>query len=219
MIRILIADDHTLMRDGLKQIIAASGDALVAGEACDGFETLEKIRNGAWDLLLLDISMPGRGGVELIRQIRAEKPHLPVLVLSMHKESEYAVRTIRAGAAGYLCKDSASLQLLSAIRAVAAGGRFISPEVASELAFGMILREDQPPHAALSEREFLIFRLLAAGEGVGDIAQRLHLSSKTVSTYKARLLQKMQLASVADLVRYALEHRLLDDPDRAEGSH
>jgi len=212
MIRILIADDHTLMRDGLKQILASAGDMTVAGEACDGRETLAAVRNGEWDLLLLDMSMPGRSGVELIKQIKTEKPGLPILVLSMHKEGEYAVRTIRAGAAGYLCKDSASQQLLKAVRAVAAGGRFISPEIAADLAFGLILRDDRPPHASLSDREFLIFRLTAAGDGISEIARRLNLSVKTVSTYKTRVLQKMQMTSVADLVRYGLKHGLLDEP-------
>ncbi len=212
MIRILIADDHTLMRDGLKQILATAGDMIVAGEACDGFETLERVRSGEWDLLLLDMSMPGRSGVELIRQIKTEKPDLPILILSMHKESEYAVRSIRAGAAGYLCKDSASQQLLNAIRTVAAGGRFISPEVAADLAFGLILRDDRPLHTLLSDREFLIFSKLAAGDAVGEIAHRLNLSVKTVSTYKTRLMQKMQMSSIADLIRYGLEHDLLEDP-------
>lgn len=212
MIRILIADDHTLMRDGLKQILATAGDMLVAGEACDGFQTLDCVRSGEWDLLLLDMSMPGRSGVELIKQIRTEKPRLPILVLSMHKESEYAVRSIRAGAAGYLCKDSASQQLLNAIRTVAAGGRFIGPDVATDLAFGMIQRDERPLHAALSDREFLIFRKLTAGDGISEIAQRLNLSAKTVSTYKARVLQKMQMSSVAELIRYGLKHNLLDDP-------
>lgn len=212
MIRILIADDHTLMRDGLKQILATAGDMQVAGEASDGFQTLERVRAGDWDLLLLDMSMPGRSGIELIKQIKAEKPRLPILVLSMHKESEYAVRSIRAGAAGYLCKDSASQQLLAAIRSVAGGGRFIGPDVATDLAFGLIQRDDRPLHALLSDREFLIFRKLTAGDGVGEIAARLNLSAKTVSTYKARVLQKMQMSSVAELVRYGLEHNLLDDP-------
>jgi DNA-binding NarL/FixJ family response regulator len=212
MIRILIADDHTLMRDGLKQILASAGDMVVAGEACDGMQTLDRIRNGELDLLLLDMSMPGRSGVELIKQIKTEKPGLPILVLSMHKESEYAVRSIRAGAAGYLCKDSASQQLLKAIRMVAAGGRFIGPEVAADLAFGLIQRDDRPLHALLSDREFLIFRKLATGDGVSAIAQCLNLSAKTVSTYKARVLQKMQMTSVADLIRYGLKHGLLEDP-------
>ena len=215
MIRVLIADDHTLMREGLKQILAASGDVIVAGEACDGLQTLSMVRSSdEWDLLLLDMSMPGRSGVDLIKQIRAEIPRLPILVLSMHKEDEYAVRTIRAGAAGYLCKDSASQQLLSAIRKVAAGGRFISPEVAGDLAFDLILQDDQPLHALLSDREFQIFRLLAGGDGVSEIAEHLNLSAKTVSTYKTRLLQKMQMSNVADLIRYGLKHGLLDDTSR-----
>ena len=156
--------------------------------------------------------MPGRSGVELIKQIKAEKPRLPILVLSMHKESEYAVRSIRAGAAGYLCKDSASEQLLNAIREVAAGGRFIGPDVASDLAFNLIQRDDRPLHALLSDREYMILRKLTAGRGISEIAQQLNLSPKTVSTYKARVLQKMEMSSVADLIRYGLKHDLLDNP-------
>ena len=212
MIRVLIADDHTLMRDGLKQILATAGDMVVAGEASDGFQTIDQVRGGDWDLLLLDMSMPGRSGVELIKQIKAEKPRLPILVLSMHKESEYAVRSIRAGAAGYLCKDSASEQLLNAIREVAAGGRFIGPDVASDLAFNLIQRDDRPLHALLSDREYMILRKLTAGRGISEIAQQLNLSPKTVSTYKARVLQKMEMSSVADLIRYGLKHDLLDNP-------
>jgi two-component system, NarL family, invasion response regulator UvrY len=211
MIRILIADDHTLMREGLKQILATAGDMVVAGEASDGFQTLERVRGGEWDLLLLDMSMPGRSGIELIKQIKSERPKLPILVLSMHKEEEYAVRSIRAGASGYLCKDSASQQLLSAIRAVAKGGRFISADVATDLAFSLILRDDRPPHAALSDREFLIFRKIANGEAITDIASELNLSAKTVSTYKTRVLQKMQMTKVAELIRYGLKHGLLEE--------
>lgn len=211
MIRILIADDHTLMREGLKQILATAGDMVVAGEASDGFQTLERVRGGEWDLLLLDMSMPGRSGIDLIKQIKSERPKLPILVLSMHKEEEYAVRSIRAGASGYLCKDSASQQLLSAIRTVAKGGRFISADVANDLAFNLIFRDDRPPHASLSDREFLIFRNIANGEAITDIASRLNLSAKTVSTYKTRVLQKMQMSSVAELIRYGLKHGLLDE--------
>ena len=211
MIRILIADDHTLMREGLKQILRTADDITVGGEAGDGFQTLERVREGEWDLLLLDMSMPGRNGVDLIKQIKSEKPQLPILVLSMHKEDEYAVRSIRAGACGYLCKDSASQQLLRAIRTVASGGRFISAEVATDLAFNLILQEDQLPHAALSNREYLIFRMIARGDAINDIATRLNLSAKTVSTYKTRVLQKMQMSSVAELIRYGLQHGLLDE--------
>jgi DNA-binding NarL/FixJ family response regulator len=208
MIRVLIADDHTLMREGLKQILAASSDVVVAGEACDGFQTIEQVRSGDWDILLLDMSMPGRSGVELIRQVRTEKPGLPVLVLSMHKEEEYAVRSIRAGASGYLCKDSATQQLLNAIRKVAAGGRFISPEAAGDLAFDLILQGEQLPHTQLSDRELQIFHMIIGGGGITDIAQQLNLSAKTVSTYKTRLLRKLHLESTVDLVRYSLEHGL-----------
>jgi DNA-binding NarL/FixJ family response regulator len=211
MIRILIADDHTLMREGLKQILATAGDMVVAGEARDGFQTLERVRDGEWDLVLLDMSMPGRSGIELIKQIKSEKPKLPILVLSMHKEDEYAVRSIRAGASGYLCKDSASQQLLTAIRSVAKGGRFISADVATDLTFNLIFRDDRPPHASLSDREFLIFRKIADGETLNDIALQLNLSAKTVSSYKTRLLQKMQMTTVAELIRYGLKHGLLDD--------
>ncbi|MBC7919414.1 MAG: response regulator transcription factor [Rhodoferax sp.] len=211
MIRILLADDHTLMREGLKQILGTAEDMTVGGEAGDGFQTLERVREGHWDLLLLDMSMPGRSGVELIKQIKSEKPQLPILVLSMHKEDEYAVRSIRAGASGYLCKDSASQQLLRAIRTVASGGRFISAEVATDLAFNLILREDQLPHTTLSNREYLIFRMIARGEALIDIASRLNLSAKTVSTYKTRVLQKMRMSSVTELIRYGLKHGLLDE--------
>jgi len=211
VIRVLIADDHALIREGLQRILATCDDMILAGEANDGLDVLEKIRNGEWDVLVLDMSMPGRSGVELIKQIKAEKPDLPILVLSMHKEDEYTVRTIRAGAAGYLCKDGASQQLLNAIRTVARGGHFISPELAIELAFGLILKDEQLPHTLLSDREFQIFRLLTNGSAVGEIAEQLNLSAKTVSTYKMRVLQKMQMGHLTDLVRYAMEHNLFDD--------
>jgi two-component system, NarL family, invasion response regulator UvrY len=210
MIRVFIADDHTLMREGLKQILAGSGDIIVAGEAGDGLQVLAALPNNDWSILLLDMSMPGRSGIELIKQIKIDQPSLPILVLSMHKEDEYAVRTIRAGAAGYLCKDSASQQLLSAIRKVTAGGHFISPEIAGDLAFGLIMQDDRPLHTLLSDREFQIFRLLAAGGGVSDMANSLNLSVKTVSTYKSRILQKMQMSNAAELIRYALKHNLLE---------
>jgi two-component system invasion response regulator UvrY len=211
MIRVLIADDHTLMREGLKQILATSGDMIVAGEACDGLQALSMVRNAEWDVLLLDMSMPGRSGVDLIKLIKIEKPALPILVLSMHKEEEYTIRTLRAGAAGYLCKDSASQLLLDAIRKVATGGHFINPEVAGDLAFGLIMQSERLPHTLLSDRELQIFRLLGGGNGVAEIAQRLNLSAKTVSTYKMRILQKMKMSRLSDLIRYGLEHDLLND--------
>jgi two-component system, NarL family, invasion response regulator UvrY len=214
MIRVLIADDHTLMREGLKQILAGSGDMLIAGEAGDGLQVMDMLRSNEYDILLLDMVMPGRSGVELIKQIKSEKPRLPILVLSMHKEDEYAVRTIRAGAAGYLCKDSASHLLLNAIRKVTAGGRFISPEIASDLAFGLIMQDDRPPHTLLSDREFQIYRMIASGGGITEIAQKLNLSVKTVSTHKTRIMQKMQMSNAAELIRYAMKHNLVEYSDK-----
>ena len=196
MIRVAIADDHAVVREGLKRIIDNEARLELVGEAADGHEALKMLQAGNLDVLILDMSMPGRSGVELIKQIKAEKPNLPILVLSMHKEDEYAVRSIRAGAAGYLCKDSAAQQLLNAIRKVAAGGHFISPEIAGELAFGLIMHDERPAHSLLSDRELQIFRLIAAGGSGTDIAKSLNLSAKTVSTYKTRILQKMQLSSV-----------------------
>lgn len=211
MIRIVLADDHTIVREGLKQLLAAAGDLEVVGEASDGGQVIERVRSLDFDLLLLDMSMPGRSGIELIRQVRSEKPKLKILILSMHEESQYAVRAIRAGAAGYLTKESASRQLVEAIRKVAAGGAFISAEVAQQLALGAMPNVKGPPHSSLSDREFQIFRMIAEGLSVTDIAARLNLSVKTVSTHKSNILQKMNMTTQGELIRYALTHRLVDD--------
>ncbi len=211
MIRLVLADDHTIVREGLKQLLSASGDIEVVGEASDGGQVMERVRALDFDVLLLDMSMPGRSGIELIRQVRSEKPKLKVLILSMHEESQYAVRAIRAGASGYLTKESASRQLVDAIRKVAAGGAFISAEVAQQLALGAMPDAKGPPHTLLSDREFQIFRMIADGLSVSDIAARLSLSVKTVSTHKANILQKMNMATQAELIRYAITHRLVDD--------
>ncbi len=211
MIRLVLADDHTIVREGLKQLLAASGDMEVVGEASDGGQVMERVRTLDFDVLLLDMSMPGRSGIELIRQVRSEKPKVKVLILSMHEESQYAVRAIRAGASGYLTKESASRQLVEAIRKVAAGGAVISAEVAQSLALGAMPDAKGPPHASLSDREFQIFRMIADGLSVSDIAARLSLSVKTVSTHKANILQKMNMATQAELIRYAVTHRLVDD--------
>lgn len=215
MIRLVLADDHTIVREGLKQLLGAAGDLEVVGEAQNGHEVIERIRALDFDVLLLDMSMPGKSGIELIRQVHAEKPKLRILVLSMHEEHQYAVRAIRAGAAGYLTKESASRQLVDAIRKVAAGGAFISSEVAQQLALGAMPGATGPLHASLSDREFQIFQLIAGGKSVTDIAGRLNLSVKTVSTHKANILQKMNMSTQADLIRYALTHRLVDDADAA----
>lgn len=210
MIRVLVADDHKLVREGLKQILAAAEDLLVAGEAANGDEALALVRANDYDLALVDMSMPGVSGIELIRRLRLEKPALRILVLSMHGEQQYAARALKAGAAGYLTKDSASEQLVGAIRKVAAGGLYITAAAAESLVSETAAGGAAAPHASLSDREFEIFRLLAGGHGPTEIAERLHVSVKTVSTHKARILQKMNLDGTAALVRYALEHDLLD---------
>ena len=213
MIRIVIADDHTIMREGLKRILDGADDIEVVGEAVDGFEVLAQVRKGGFDLLMLDLSMPGRSGVELIRQIKDEVPKLNILILTMHEEEQYAVRAIRAGARGYLTKESASKQLVEAIRKVASGGAFISAEVAQQLALGAMPGAEAALHETLSDREFQILRMLAEGLSVTDVSQKLNLSVKTVSTHKGNIQQKMGLSTTADLIRYAIAHRLVDAPE------
>ena len=211
MIRVVIADDHTIVREGLKQLLFAASDVEVVGEARDGHDVLRIVRESDFDVLLLDLSMPGKAGMDLIKQVKGEKPKLRILVLSMHAEHQYAVRAIRAGASGYLTKDSASTQLLSAIRKVAGGGAVISAEVAEQLALSAMPHAEGPPHASLSDREYQVFQRLVRGVSVSDIAQQLNLSVKTVSTHKARLMEKMGLANQAELIHYAIRHRLTDD--------
>ena len=210
MIRVLVADDHTILREGLKQLLLAAGDLDVVGEARDGHEVLQQVRALDFDVLLLDMSMPGKSGMDLIKQVKTEKPRLRILVLSMHQEHQYAVRAIKADASGYLTKESASTLLVSAIRKVAGGGAFISAEVAEQLALGAMPHSDGPPHTTLSDREYQIFRLLVSGKTVTDIATQLNLSDKTVSTHKARLLEKLNVGNQTELVHYALKHRLID---------
>lgn len=211
MIRIVLADDHTIVREGLKQLLQAADGLEIVGEARDGHEAMKAVRELDFDLLLLDMSMPGKSGIELIKQVRAEKPKLRILILSMHEERQYAIRAIRAGASGYLTKESASRQLVEAIRKVASGGAFISAEVAEQLALGAMPDAKGALHELLSDREFQVFRMLAEGKSVSDIAERLHLSVKTVSTHKANILQKMRMETVGDLIRYALAHRLVEE--------
>jgi len=212
MIRVVIADDHTIVREGLKQLLLAAGAFEIVAEARDGHEVLKTVRESEFDVLLLDLSMPGKSGMELIKQVKSEKPQLRILVLSMHQEHQYAVRAIKAGASGYLTKDSAATQLVSAIEKVAGGGAFISAEVAEQLALNAMPLAEGLPHTALSDREYQVFRMLISGRAVSDIADDLNLSAKTVSTHKARLMEKMGIDNQADLVRYAIRHRLFDDP-------
>lgn len=210
MISIVIADDHAIVREGLKRIVSSAEGLEVVGEAANGIEALQRVRELQFDVLMLDLSMPGRSGMELIKMIRAEKPRLRILVLSMHQEMQYAVRAIKSGASGYLTKESAPAQLEQAIRKIAAGGAFISSEVAEQLALGAMPGNAAVPHESLSNREFEVFRMLAAGVSVTSIAGQLNLSVKTVSTHKANLMQKMNLGNSSELVRYAIRHGLTD---------
>ena len=209
MIRIVIADDHTLMREGLKRIFEGNDEITVVGEAIDGFSVISQVRKGGFEMLLLDLSMPGRSGIDLIRQIRTEAPKLPILVLTMYEEEQYAVRSIRAGAQGYLTKESAGDQLVNAIKKVASGRPYISMEVAEQLALGIMTPEKEMPHTQLSDREFEVFNLLASGKSITDIGAQLHLSVKTVSTHKSRILTKMGMHSLAEIVQYAVTQNLL----------
>ena len=203
MIRILLADDHKIVRDGLKRILAAHADLQVAGEAASGDEALKLVRANDYDVAVIDMSMPGLAGIDLIKRLKGEKSGLRLLVLSMHGEHQYAARALKAGASGYLNKDSAAEQLVGALRKIAAGGVHIS-----EAAAATLLRREGSRHEALSDREFEVLRLLVEGLGPTEIADRLHLSVKTVSTHKTRMLEKLKLRTTADLVRYALENKL-----------
>ena len=214
MIRILIADDHDILRAGLKHILHDTGDIVVAGEACDGHQALSQVRTGQWDALVLDLSMPGKSGIELIKQIKGEFPRLPILILSMHKEDLYAVRALKAGASGYLCKDSAEALLAQAIRKVVGGGLFVNQAVAEKLAMDMLTGAGNgAPHNRLTDREYQVFMLLARGLGVPDIGRELHLSVQPISPPKTRIQEKMNLANNADLIHYAIRHKLIGGPD------
>ncbi len=212
MIKIVIADDHTIVREGLLRVVGEVEDIDVIGEATTGSEVLEWVKKGGFDLLLLDLSMPDHSGVDFIRRLKLESPILPILVLTMHEEEQYAVRSVRAGASGYLTKESASNELISAIRRVASGRLYINASVAEMLALDTMATHDGPPHKSLSDREFEVFQMVVHGRSITDIATQLHLSVKTVSTHKARILQKMRMLSIADLVRYAVINGLTDSP-------
>jgi DNA-binding NarL/FixJ family response regulator len=203
--RVVLADDHAIVRDGLKRILASTTDLQVAAEAGDGDALLKLVKAADYDVAVVDMSMPGLSGIALVKRLKDEKPKLRILVLSMHGESQYAARALKAGASGYLNKDSAADQLVSAIRKIAAGGLHIGEAAAASL-----VAAEKAPHEALSDREFEVLRLLVEGLGPTEIGERLHLSVKTVSTHKTRILEKLSLSSTAELVRYALEHKLVD---------
>ena len=208
--RILIVDDHAIVREGLKQILAEVDDIQVAGEADCASAALRAARQAAYDLVLMDISMPDRSGLETLELLKKEHPDLPVLMLSMHRETQYAVRALKTGAAGYLNKQSAPAQLIDAIRMVAAGKKYISAEVAQELASQVSGERDSLPHESLSNREYQTLCLIASGLPVSAIAEQLSLSVKTISMYRARLLKKMQLKNNAELTHYAIKQGLVD---------
>jgi two-component system invasion response regulator UvrY len=209
MIRVIIADDHAVVRAGVKQILGDSPDIVVVAEASNSNEAVDKARSTPCDVLLLDISMPGQGGIETLKQLKAEMPHLPILVLTMHPEDQYAVRTIKAGAAGYLTKQSVPEELVNAVRCVVGGRRFITPSVAEKLVDEVKHDSDQPLHASLSDREHQIFLMIAQGKTVSRIADELCLSVKTISTYRARILEKMDMKTNSELTHYAFQQQLV----------
>ncbi|HJW54728.1 MAG TPA: response regulator transcription factor [Burkholderiaceae bacterium] len=210
-IQVLIADDHAIVREGLKQILADTKDIVVAGDAENGVDAIKLVRNGHCDVLLLDISMPDRNGIEILKQLKKEFPGIAVLMLSMHREDQYAIRSLKAGAAGYLNKQSAPGELVDAIRQVAAGRKYISASLAQELANQIGDDRNTPPHETLSDREYQTLIMIASGKTVSDIALELALSVKTISMYRSRLLQKMKLRHNAELTHYAIKNRLVED--------
>ena len=209
-IRVLIADDHAIIRQGLKQILSDTEDLEVTGEADGGVPAVQMIREHQYDVVLMDVSMPDRNGIDSLKLIRKENPRLPVLMLSMHPEEQYAIRALRAGAAGYLSKQGAPEQLVTAIRQVAAGKKFVSAAVAEELANAIGEDFDKPPHEKLSDREYQTLCMISSGKTLTQIAEQLNLSVKTVSVYRARLLEKMKLRNNAELTHYGLKHGLVE---------
>jgi DNA-binding NarL/FixJ family response regulator len=210
-ISVLLADDHQLVREGLRHLLDATPGVHVAAEAAHGHEALEALRAHPVDVAVLDLSMPGMSGMDLIRRVKTEFPHVAVLVLTMHAEEQYAMRAFRCGASGYLTKDSAATELVHAIRKVAAGGGFVTGSIAERLAMGLSSLHEGAPHTTLSDREFEVFRGIVAGRRLTDIAAEMNLSVKTVSTHKARIMEKMGVTSTAALVKYGLENRLFDE--------
>jgi DNA-binding NarL/FixJ family response regulator len=210
MIRVLITDDHALIRRGLKQVLEEGLGDVVVGEAQDAAQALDLIMNQKWDVVVMDITMPGRSGLDILKDIKLAHPDLPVLILSMHPEEQFAVRVLKSGAAGFIPKESAPEELIKAVRKVLSGGKYVTEALAEKLAFDLAARSDKPPHEALSDREFQVLRMIASGKAVGQIAEQLSLSVKTVSTYRARVLEKMRMANNAELTHYAIKHHLVE---------
>ena len=206
--KVLIADDHAIVRKGFREIVEESIPGVQVVEAINGLEVLEQIRTNDWDVLVMDISMPGRSGLDILHEIRAQRPKLPVLILSMHPEDQYAMRMLKAGAAGYINKEVALDQLVLAINKVTAGGRYVSPTLAEKFAFELSGGSDNQPHELLSDREYTVLIMIGGGKTVSEIAEELSLSVKTVSTYRTRILEKMNLSTNAEMIRYVIENSL-----------
>jgi two-component system invasion response regulator UvrY len=210
MIKILIADDHAVVREGLKQIISETSDMLVADEADNGQDVLDKVSEQNYDVVLLDITLPGRSGLDVLKQLKSKKPKLPVLMLSVHPEEQYAVRTLKAGAAGYLTKGSATDELIAAIRKISQGKKYISSSLAEKLAFDLDADHEKPRHEILSDREYQVMSMIASGKTVKEIADELSLSVQTISTYRSRILEKMKMKNNAEIIYYAVKQGLVD---------
>jgi len=210
MIKILIADDHPIVREGLKQILHEAPDMVVADEASNGREVLEKVWKNDYDVIVLDISMPGMSGLDILKQLKSHKPELSVLILTVHSEEQYAVRVLRAGASGYLTKESAPDELVKAIRKVSLGRKYVSPSLAEKLAYDLEIDSEKQLHETLSDREYEVMCMIASGKTVKQIAEELCLSIKTISTYRSRILEKMKMKSNAELIHYAIQNRLVN---------
>ena len=208
--KILLADDHAVVRHGLKQILADEFKRATFGEARNAHEALDLVWKENWDVVVLDVTMPGRSGLDVLREIKKSKPRVPVLVLSMHPENQFAVRVLKRGAAGYMTKESAPAELVGAIKKVLAGGRYVSASLAEKLATYVSADNQKPPQELLSDREFQVLRLIASGKIVSEIARELSLSVKTISTYRTRILEKMGLRNNAELMHYAMQHQLVE---------
>lgn len=210
MIRIIVADDHPVVRRGIGQIVAAAGDMRVANEAANGRELLDRARTVDHDLVLLDLSMPEMIGLDLLKQLKRERPKIPIVILTVSSENQFAIRALKAGAAGYLTKDTAATELVGALRKVVTGGRYLSPSMAERLAGHLTADADRPLHEKLSDREYQVLRMIAAGKSTRRISTELSLSVKTIGTYRARIFEKMQMKSPAELAAYAVRNRLSD---------
>ena len=210
MLKILIADDHPIVRQGLKQILSEEFDEVTFGEAKNSQEVLDLVREKSWNMVILDITMPGRGGLDVLNELKGQYPKLPVLVLSMHPEDQYAVRVLKAGASGYLTKGSVQEELIKAIKKILGGGKYVSPALGEKMAFNLETKTEKPLHEILSDREYQVMIMIASGKTVSGIAEELSLSVKTIDTYRARILEKMKMKTNAELTHYVIKNKLIE---------